>query len=63
MKELEGTVAQSKSASSEISGRAELAEASLAKKEKELSDAQAALKASQESVSALDAEKVGSCAI
>ncbi len=59
MKELEATIAHSKSASSDISGRAELAEKHLAEKEKALSEAQATLKASQESVNALDADKVG----
>lgn len=60
LKELDETIAQSKSASSEISGRAELAESRLAAKEKDLIKAEAALKASQESIKALDAEKVRS---
>ncbi len=41
-----------------MSGRAELAESQLAEKEKALSETEAALKASQEAVRALDAEKV-----
>lgn len=58
MKDLEATHAHSETASTEMSGRAELAESQLAEKEKALSEAEAALKASQEAVRALDAEKV-----
>ena len=57
-KELEATHAHSTTASAEMSGRAELAESQLAKKEEALSETRAALKASQEAVRALDAEKV-----
>lgn len=51
-------MAQSQSTSSEISGRAERAESRLAAAEKSLSEVEARLNASHETINSLEAEKV-----